>query len=99
MYWFFENEDSRNCTNYREITLLRIPGEIYSKVLGKRVYVTVGEASKWSGADFAKSAETLTSPSLFIRFSRDMRNMPNECCADLEKAYNRVLRGKLLVVM
>ena len=90
----FKKGDKRVCANYRGITLLSLPGNVYSKVLKRRVRPIFELLNDLIGT------MRWTSPSLSQGSWRGPGSMPIYMCfVDLEKAYNRVPQEIVLEVL
>ena len=54
----FKKGDQRVCANYRGITLLRLPGKVYSEVLERRVWPIVEPQKEEEQCGFCPVRET-----------------------------------------
>uniref|UniRef100_A0AAQ4Q947 Reverse transcriptase domain-containing protein n=1 Tax=Gasterosteus aculeatus aculeatus TaxID=481459 RepID=A0AAQ4Q947_GASAC len=98
----FKKRDQRVCANYRGITLLSLPGKVYSKVLERRVRLIVKPRIKEGQCGFHPGRGTmdqLFTLSRIMERAWEYAHPVYMCFVDLEKAYDRVLREKLWEVL
>ncbi|KAK3532913.1 hypothetical protein QTP70_003674 [Hemibagrus guttatus] len=98
----FKKGDRRVCSNYRRITLLSLPGKVYSRVLEKRVRPLVEPWIQEEQCGFRPSRGTLDQLYTLHRVlegSWEFAQPVHMCFVDLEKAFDRVLRGILWEVL
>jgi hypothetical protein len=98
----FKKGDQRECSNYRGITLLSIPGKVYSKVLYGRISDVVDRQIQDEQCGFRRGRGT--TDQLFVlqqvlEKSREYSRQVFISFVDLEKAYDRVDRGLLWDVL
>ncbi|KAK3516010.1 hypothetical protein QTP70_000994 [Hemibagrus guttatus] len=94
----FKKGDRRVCSNYRGITLLSIPGKVYSRVLERRVEPRIQEEQ----CDFRPSRGTLDQLYTLHRVlegSWEFAQPVHMCFVDWEKAIDRVPCGILWEVL
>ena len=98
----FKKGDRKQCTNYRGISLLSLPGKVFAKCLERKFREIVESKLKDGQCGFRPSRST--SDQIFIlkqifekswEYGKDLF----ACFVDLEKAYNRVPRDKLWKVL
>ncbi|KAK3534419.1 hypothetical protein QTP86_015229 [Hemibagrus guttatus] len=97
----FKKGDRRVCSNYRGITLLSLPGKVYSRVLEKRVRPLVEPRIQEEQCGFRPSRGTLDQLYTLHRVlegSWEFAQPVHMCFVDLEKAF-RVPRGILWEVL
>jgi hypothetical protein len=98
----FKKGDQRDCSNYRGITLLSIPGKVYSRVLYGRISEVVDRQIQDEQCGFRGGRGT--TDQLFVlqqvlEKSREYSRQVFISFVDLEKAYDRVDRGLLWDVL
>ncbi|KAK3514042.1 hypothetical protein QTP70_002494 [Hemibagrus guttatus] len=100
----FKKGDRRVCSNYRGITLLSLPGKVYSRVLERRVrpYSGTKPRIQEEQCGFRPSRGTLDQLYTLHRVlegSWEFAQPVHMCFVDLEKAFNCVPRGILWEVL
>jgi hypothetical protein len=98
----YKKGDHRDCSNYRGISLLSLPGKVYAKCLEKRSRSIVEARLRDEQCGFRPGRNTMdqifTLRQIFEKsweFARELY----ACFIDLEKAYDRVPREKLWKVL
>ncbi|KAK3508104.1 hypothetical protein QTP70_014279 [Hemibagrus guttatus] len=98
----FKKGDRRLCSNYRGITLLSLPGKVYSRVLERRVQPLVEPRIQEEQCGFRPSRGTLDQLYTLHRVLEDSWEFTQPvhiCFVDLEKAFDHVPRGILWEVL
>ena len=98
----FKKGDRKQCTNYREISLLSLPGKVYAKCLERKCREIVKSKLEDGQCSFRPGRSTtdqiFTVKQIFEKsweYGKDLF----VCFVDLEKAYDRVPRDKLWKVL
>ncbi|KAK3562947.1 hypothetical protein QTP86_011691, partial [Hemibagrus guttatus] len=93
----FKKGDRRLCSNYRGITLLSLPGKVYSRVLERRVRPLVQPRIQEEQCGFRPSQ--LYTLHRVLEGLWEFAQPVHMCFVDLEKAFDHVPRGSLWEVL
>ena len=94
----FKKGDRTVCSNYRGITLLSLPGKVYSRVLERRIRPIVKPRIQEEQCGFRPGRGTLDQLYTLCRAlegSWEFAQPVHICFVDLEKAFDRVPLGLL----
>ncbi|TWW80944.1 hypothetical protein D4764_01G0007590 [Takifugu flavidus] len=98
----FKKGDRRVCSNYRGITLLSLPGKVYSGVLERRVRRIVEPRIQGEQCGFRpgrRTVDQLYTLSRVFEGAWEFAQPVHMCFEGLEKAFDRVPRGVLSGVL
>ena len=98
----FKKGDRRVCANYRGITILGLPGKVYSRVLEKRIRPIVEPRIQEEQCGFRPGCRTLDQLYTLHRVlegSWEFAQPVHMCFVDLEKAFDHVPCGILWEVL
>ena len=94
----FKKEDRKQCTNYRGISLLSLPGKFYAKCLERKCREIVESKLEDGQCGFYPGRSTMDQIfTLKLIFDKSWEYGKDlfACFVDLKKAYDRVPRNKL----
>ena len=94
--------DKRKCTNYRDISLISVPGKVYAKCLEKKCREIVEPKLTDAQCGFRPGGSTMDQIFALLQIfekSWEYAKEVNACFVDLEKAYDRIPRDKLWAVL
>ena len=98
----FKKGDHKQCTNYRGISLLSLPGKVYAKCLERKCREIVESKLEDGQCGFRPGCSTtdqiFTLKQIFEKSGEYGKDL-FACFVDLEKAYDRVPRDKLRKVL
>ncbi|KAK3521248.1 hypothetical protein QTP70_001543 [Hemibagrus guttatus] len=95
----FKKRDRRVCSNYRGITLLSLPGKVYSRVLERRVKPRIQEEQQCSFRHSCGTLDQLYTLHRVLKGSWEFAQSVHMCFVDLEKAFDCVPCGILWEVL
>ena len=97
----FKKGDCKQCTNYRGISLLSLPGKVYAKCLERKCREIVESKLEDGQCDFRPGSQHHQIFTLKQIFEKSWEYGKNvfACFVDLEKAYDRVPLDKLWKVL
>ena len=98
----FKKGDRKQCTNYRGISLLSLPGKVYVKCLKRKCREIVESKLKDSQCGFRPGRSTTDQIFTLKQICEKSWGYGKDlfvCFVDLEKAYDRVPRDKLWKVL
>ena len=98
----FKKEDRKQCTNYRGISLLSLPGKVYARCLEKKCREIVESKLEDGQRGFRPGRSTTDQifilKQIFEKYWKHGKDL-FACFVDLEKAYDQVPRDKLWKVL
>ena len=98
----FKKGDLKQCTNYRRISLLSLPGKVYAKCLERKCREIVESKLEDRQCGFRPGRSTMDQIFTLKRIFEKSWGYGKDlfaCFVDLEKAYDRVPRDKLCKVL
>ena len=94
--------DKRKCTNYRNMSLIRVPGKVYAKCLEKKCREIVESKLTDAQCGFRPGRSTIDQifalQQIFEKSWKYAKEV-NACFVDLVKAYDRIPRDKLWAML
>lgn len=94
----YKKGDSKECQNYRGITLLSVPGKLFARVLEARIREKVEDSLGESQCGFRPNRgvqDHISTMRMLIEKARRTNREIHVCFIDLEKAFDKVIRQKV----